>query len=515
MKFKSRDQQEKSTPTLFSEAAKAKGSLSDDLFDTSGLPRPTIAVRWRRETDVHNALRLTDSLANTNQFVGTQAFLVRDEVRERTLIASIELGGLYLSHVKDGNLTSRSLVHAGDIRRVHLCLRKFDGIPLVCYVASDQGKYKLYINGKLVSTTSDNIDFPHLEVEQPPIGFAATSPPTVGILTYKCRTTGTVFLRRIDPMSLVEDTENDLKLKGLLGGVEVGFGNKTSLLKAEVIAGNTIQPIIMTSDDYFATNSGPKYLDISSVPHDFVLPGASRVFVDHTKNTHISLAVQKSNNTTALDALPNDDLIVAAIEAVGPAASVISVFPSMPSKYPPLRFGFGDGEIDGAGIIATVASDGRLLASNSQSGGFSYPKAVELNYDMQKMFIYSQSQCYTRGIRPNFVSMDYVFVEADDSGRPLSAELWHETWDMPLPEPIVRHSWDGDRLKIIIEKSAWFFPGQTTFWIEPAVAEITKAEFVDFREMILEFNEPNRVKGTRIWFETKNVFYHHRGFVDA
>jgi hypothetical protein len=109
--------------------------------------------------------------------------------------------------------------------------------------------------------------------------------------------------------------------------------------------------------------------------------------------------------------------------------------------------------------------------------------------------------------------MDYAFIESDESGNPVSAELWLETWDMPLPLPEIEHTWEGDRLRLRILRDGWFFPGQTSFLIEPTVAEITRADFVDYREMTLEFNAPERVKGTTITFETKNVFFYYQASV--
>ena len=66
-----------------------------------------------------------------------------------------------------------------------------------------------------------------------------------------------------------------------------------------------------------------------------------------------------------------------------------------------------------------------------------YPEHSLLNHDMPKIFAFSTTQCYTRGVTPDTVSMDYVFVEADDNGDALDSIIWLETWDMPLPQPQV------------------------------------------------------------------------------
>jgi hypothetical protein len=67
---------------------------------------------------------------------------------------------------------------------------------------------------------------------------------------------------------------------------------------------------------------------------------------------------------------------------------------------------------------------------------------------MQQIYAYRQSECYARGARPNTVSMDYIFVETDDAGRPLSSEMWLATWDMPLPEPVLSYDLTGDKLRL-------------------------------------------------------------------
>ncbi|TPV98123.1 MAG: hypothetical protein USCAAHI_02453 [Beijerinckiaceae bacterium] len=113
------------------------------------------------------------------------------------------------------------------------------------------------------------------------------------------------------------------------------------------------------------------------------------------------------------------------------------------------------------------------------------------------------------------VSMDYAFVESDGDGHPLSSELWVDTWDMPLPEPVVSHAIQGDKVEITIHKSAWFFPGQTAFQLEPANTFITRVDYNGFREVVLEFDDPTQIRGTKITFDTKNVFYFYRGTVSV
>ncbi len=509
MKYVSRTDQTRAGVTIFSTGHQ---SLSDDLLDTARLPRPTNAVRWLRETTVHSGLCITESLRNTNQFLTNQTTLVRDEVRQVTWVISLETEGLYLSRVENTKLVARTQLAPGEIVRATLTVRKFDGAPIVTYIRVSNGISGLYVNGVEVPTSVTDVDFPCIWFEQPPIGYAATEAPTNGLLTYKSKSNAQAFVRRIDPQTLTVDPEVLLSLPPILGGVAVAISNGLCVGKIEVIDGGKVKPATITSHDYFATQSSLSEIDLSAGPVGTVIPGTSRLFVDAVGVIHVSVAVANLGVTTLLDVQLADDLLVAAVVGKEGTSFAIEAFPKKPLSYTGLRDGYGDGKTDGAGVIATLLSDGRLFAANSQSGGYTYPDSTLLNDDMQKMYVHAQTECYTRD-RPNYVSMDYAFVEADESNAPVSSSLWLETWDMPLPEPTLTHEWDGDRLKLKINQDGWFFPGQTMFTIRPAIAEITRVDFADYREMHLEFNAPSRVRGTEVTFETRNVFYFHRAAV--
>jgi hypothetical protein len=109
--------------------------------------------------------------------------------------------------------------------------------------------------------------------------------------------------------------------------------------------------------------------------------------------------------------------------------------------------------------------------------------------------------------------MDYAFVEADGDGHALSSDLWIDTWDMPLPTPVLRAQWEQDTLRVIIDRDGWFFPGQTTFELEPAITEISKATFVGFREFALQFVDPSKLQDVTLTYETRNVFFHYKAAV--
>src|SRR5260221_11367048 len=89
------------------------------------------------------------------------------------------------------------------------------------------------------------------------------------------------------------------------------------------------------------------------------------------------------------------------------------VFPKSPAQAGLLWK--GNGVTDGIGIIATTIAEGKLLISNSQTGGFLYPPERTVNYDMTLMFAFRATECcYTRAQSANMVSMDYLFIESND-----------------------------------------------------------------------------------------------------
>jgi hypothetical protein len=258
----------------------------------------------------------------------------------------------------------------------------------------------------------------------------------------------------------------------------------------------------------------PADVDMSEVPHDRQVPGNAHLAVDNEHQFHVPIVTWAGDRAALIDYLPGDHLFVSAVEGKHSDNVALGPFPSMGATTGALRAGFGDGVVDGSGMIATMNAGGKLLVSNSQSGGYSYAESALLNQDMQRAYKFRSTECYSRGANPNVVSMDYAFVESNDEHAPVSGELWLETWDMPLPEPVVDHEWDGNSLKITILKSAWFFPGQTAFEINPALTEITEARQMGWREMVLTFADPSKVHGATVSFTTKNVFYnYHVAFV--
>lgn len=488
----------------------------DVSFDTPLLPRQMRPLNWTQETEVHKAFKITDNLLNSNQFIGTQTMIVRDELRKVSFISTIEVDGIYINRAVDAKVQSRDLLHHGVIRRAHLCLRKFDGNPVTAYVAKVGEGWELYVNGTKIQEESDDIDFPYISFQQSPIGFPSPDRPQFCILTYKCRKKGDIFVLTLDPENFSIRSKNLFPVNNIFGGVDFSIGKGKSLFRSNRIVDNKIVTNLVWSEDFGLTFSEIKDLNLNELEIDEELPANAPVSIDNEQNFHVPLLVKKESAVILIDYHPDDDLYVAAIEAAAGENVSLTAFPSMgTSGGGLLRAGFGDGVVDGAGMIATINKGGELHVANSQSGGYSYAEKAHLNYDMQKAFRFRATECYSRGAAPNMVSMDYVFVESDDGENPLSSELWLETWDMPLPKPIATANWIGDELEIRIQKNGWFFPGQSSFEIYPANTEITSIDFTGWREVRLKFSDKKRIKNAKIMFSTKNVFYYYSGEVSV
>ena len=168
------------------------------------------------------------------------------------------------------------------------------------------------------------------------------------------------------------------------------------------------------------------------------------------------------------------DAVVEAIEAEAGHRAALSLAPfpkkddPLPARSTPSRF--GDGRTDGLGLIMVLMADGRLYASNSQAGGRHFPAPARLNHELPNVAAFAATDCYTPGDRPNTVSMDYLWMEGDERGAPMGPTLHAETWDMPLPEPVVEVSRDGDRVRLRVVQDGFFYEGGTTVALAAASA---------------------------------------------
>jgi hypothetical protein len=506
MEFRSREQQTGTERRVRYNFVFPAGNLSDEILDGIVLPRTSGALKWIKENTVHQALKLTSRATRTASFLSTQAIAVRDEVRRVSHVATDEIDGLYLSKVRDAEVLERRRITDRPVVRFSLCLRKFDGHVVAIYCTDTD----IFLNGNKLVSNARQPDFVNISIDQPPIGNFATTAPRLGAISYKCRETGTVFVRQMDPMTLEVGAELVLPKVRVLGGADIVCFDGKLYIRVDDISNDRIVPSL-ASANLSAMAAPTQYtpIDLSKVPHSRVLPAMSGSSIDHTGNYHVPVVVGGEKDIL-LDILPGDDLAVAAIERPHIGASALNVFPSKPGIDAALRPGFGDGVLDGNGIIASVGSDGDLYASNSQSGGYSYPSSSLLNHDMPKLFCFRATQCYTRGITPDVVSMDYVFVEADADGHPTENSIWLETWDMPLPKPQLVAKLENNKVVATLVKQGWFFPGKTSVELSDKSVSITGLNIIEGRKLEISVDRPPAA-GTTVSFETRSEFYFHSG----
>ncbi|MBP2534875.1 hypothetical protein [Agrobacterium tumefaciens] len=481
--------------------------LTDDLLDGITLRRPDVPAHWINENVVHQAISLSERIADTKYFLGPQVVATRDDVRQLSHILVAEPDCLFLVTTELGKIRNKAVVHKGEVRRAHLTLDNFSGVTRVLYSAASGQSYRLYLDGEQLKTESGNIDFPFMAVSQPAKGRTAKEPSKFGLLAYKCRDTGKLYYRNFGSDGAI-GPETLLVAPEVVGGLDFAIHEDTVLFHIDAVIEGKLVPMVAKSTDRGVTIPEFQPIDLSGFQPDAVLPTSAPVARDYHGNFHIPIAALKDDQQHLLDV--HDDHVVETMVLKGKGFGyALLVFPK---KAMPMDFrGVGDGNTDGIGIIATTIVDGKLMITNSQCGGFKYPKERCVNFEMPQMFAFRATECcYTRAQAANMVSMDYVFIEANHDGDPLSSTLWLETWDMPLPLPKIEATSKGRTVEVSIVRDAWFEEGKTTFSISDPTVSIVSVKFIDERRALLKCDKAN-LKGKTVNFEMKNFYYWHAG----
>ena len=378
---------------------------------------------------------------------------------------------------------------------------------LHCSARDRQGQLGLFLDADALRTEARNVDFPYMAFSQAPIGHVARERPPFALLTYKCRDTGRLFLRRMEGENI--SAEKRLDTPPCLGGVALGISGNKVVFSLDAIVDGKISPMIATSTDGGMNVTPFTPVGFDSFAADYFLPSSAPPAVDYLGNIQLPYVAVKGDRVHLLNVL--EDAIVDAIvvDRKGYGGVTVAAFPKK-SVVTVMAMGRGDGRTDGMGIIASAVSGGRLFAANSQAGGIHFPEERLLNHEMQRIARFKATDCYTRGAKPNQVSMDYVYLEAGDEGGIVSPQLYLETWDMPLPTPRVKAHAKGTRLSVEIDADAWFDLGKTTFEFSDPTIAITSMTYESDRKVILEC-DTDRLAGGRITFTMKNTFYFHEG----
>lgn len=480
--------------------------LSDDILDGVFVINKSSSEVWEEENKLHSARALSKNIDNTRGFLGRQVTAIFDDINLITYVAFIEKDGLIVTILKNGDVISRKNFFIGHTQRVHLALNKYNGELFALHASENDSKTSLYLNEKIIPTKSKNIDFPYMVFSQSPIGHVQKTEPKYALITYKCRDTGILFYRSMANGKIGEEKEfNNPKC---LGGLDFEINDNTILFRIDTIKNDILVPMIATSENGGKDISAFSKIDLSQYKPDAILPEGSGIVKDYLGNFQIPVTTMKNGSRYLLNIL-SDDKIVEAMELASKGfGTILARFPKKPS-IATNALGRGDGKTDGTGIIAVGLSEGSLFSSNSQSGGINFPPARQLNYEMQKIFAFkSTDNCYSRSVTPNTVSMDYFYLESDGRGNTVSQELFFESWDMPLPEPVINSKSTNNKIEINIVKDGWFEEAKTTFELSDKTITITDVNIINDRQAVVTCDNDN-LAGLSITYEMKSVFYWH------
>ncbi|MCK6525078.1 hypothetical protein L6R49_27045 [Myxococcota bacterium] len=420
---------------------------------------------WKAEAEVHHARPISSRQRSTRPFVGGLAQTVRDEVRRRTWALVVEDGALSLLEL--GGLAPRRLLASEGVLTAQLALNKHSGAPSVVWVTSTG----LLLDGHRLDTGDDAPELPSLSFSQAPIGHVVDRPPAFVVVGWRDARTGDCVLSRLEadegPSGWRQTTTTRLPAPRGLGGPRLAISGDEVLVAVASWGRDGVQQALYRSTDAAgAFCEVPERLDAGTWGDGWQgAPALAAPVVDHRGNFHLPVLLRRGREIMTVNVLPGD-AVVEAIEAEAGHRAALSLAPfpkrddPLPARATPSRF--GDGRTDGLGLIMVLMADGRLYASNSQAGGRHFSAPARLNHELPHVAAFAATDCYTSGDRPHTVSMDYLWMEGDERGAPMGPTLHAETWGMPLPEPVVEVSRDGDRVRLRVVQDGFFYEGGTT-----------------------------------------------------
>lgn len=378
---------------------------------------------------------------------------------------------------------------------------------------------QIWMNGKALKTKAVHPDFPFFELSQPPIGHVPSEEPPFGVLGYKCRKSGEIFIRRMASGKLGREIK--LEVGPTLGGISFAISGKKVLARVDVLDGEDLVPTLITSEDSGKTFRKPVRLDLSQYDEQGfkVVPGYTRPVVDVGGHLHAPIHVSNGRESVALNYVDREDTLVEAIRVVGSnpisdprpvnfahSKATLEVFPATLGN----PNAFGNGITDGHGLIMVLSTEGRLFSSNSSAGGMYFPSSALLNHDMPLIAAFATSECYTSGLKPNYVSMDYLYLEADSLGRPINSRLLLETWEMPLPVPQIVAKSKGSHINVEIIADTDVEAGQVTFSLDDPSIVVTNTKVTSLRTAVVDTNTTD-LAGHTLRVDVDALFHRHYG----
>ena len=504
--------------------------LGDSYFDGLPISRTILPRTWIPEGSVHREKILSQGIESTRYFTGPQNCVVRDDNRRVTWVAFVESPPgkngqpRLMLHKFPGSWPSSSPAAAptstciteDDVWRYHIALNKFTGGITATWITKSDNEQKLWLDGEIVETKAQKPDFPFYVWSQAPIGHVATEEPPFSMFGYKCRKTGRLFIRRLESGKLGAEVE--LEVGDILGGISFGISGENVLARIDLLKNKKIIPALMTSSDSGKTFSKVKSINLSQYKNGFELvPGYTEPIVDVGRHFHVPIHLSNGKESVAFNYVAREDALTEAIRVDG--SSRISnpllenlALSQVSEEVFPATLGnpnaFGDGTTDGHGLIMVLSAEGRLFTSNSSAGGIFFPEAALLNQEMPLIAAFASTECYTSGLKPNFVSMDYIFIEADAVGRAISADLHFETWDMPLPIPQISAKSRGTKVHITALADMDFEAGQVGISFSDPSIEITDVKVPNLREAVVDTGS-KKLKGKTVRVDVDSLFHRH------
>jgi hypothetical protein len=456
---------------------------------------------------------LTRQLETTRHLRGPQVQITRDDARRTTWAGVVEEGRLLLCEVSGPRphqfpspRFERRVVTEGDIWRYHLALDKFTGNVSIAWIVRTGRTRRLFLDGVVVETASKNVDFPFFEYGQVPVGRLQTSASSFGILAYKCLDSGQLYVRRIHESEV--GAEMALDVGPTVGGASLAISGTRVLVRADKLQDGKIVPVVIESRDSGMTFKKFSAVDLSDYGRGFVVtPGATAPIVDKGYGLHVPIFGTTGKDAVALNYVLAKNTLVEAIRVPGTRPrGGLEVFPSTLGSQDP----YGNGISDGHGLIMVLETEGRLYSSNSSAGGIHFPKAALLNHEMPLIAAFDSSECYSSGLDPNYVSMDYLYVEADTEGNPISPMLHIETWDMPLPLPKAKAVSRGSTVTLTVLSDADLEAGKVVFDFDDPTINILEVEIKDMRHAVIK-TDVNHLTGHSLSYDVQTRFHRHYG----
>jgi hypothetical protein len=398
---------------------------------------------------------------------------------------------------------AREVVRHARIWRYHLNLNKYTGEVSVTWILRDDDGAQLWHDGRCLNT--GDVDFPFFRLSQVPVGRVQEEPPPYGLLGYKDRASGEIFIRRLERDDW--EAEQVVLDRPTVGGISFGIVGDDVLARVDLLKGDQLVPALLKSTDAGRSFQEAEEIDLSGVSDGFaVCPGYQEPIVDKGGALHVPIGMASDTESLVLNHVVAADLLVEAIRVFGlPRKSELRVFPSTLGS----ENTFGNGVSDGHGLIMVLATEqGYLYSSNSSAGGSHFPEPLLLNHEMPLIAEFTASECYSSGAKPNFVSMDYLFIEANNVGRPVSNDIYVETWDMPLPVPRARATAEGGNVRIEILNDADLEPGKVTVDFDDPEVTVTGLEIHDMRSATVT-TDSEELHGKTLSFDVLTLFHRH------